>query len=211
VIEQDLLGMVRRDLRIRHASKMIDAVPESQRHFYLNHFLNERHAVLTGILAGLLLGAGVWLRGSKLLAVGLWTVAFGAWSYPMRAHFRGVPTHLSKNLYWIASNDLRELRDGPPLVAQEPRFLGVFASRRQGVVAGSIGLAIGSVLAARSGRRCISWLAAITATVAWSAPIRQRAEPLTPVAINLGIQAIQESVQFFPLLLESVRRRRILL
>jgi GT2 family glycosyltransferase len=97
---------------------------------------------------------------------------------------------------WLRPEHREEI---PGASADERRI----TRQRQVSRVATIALALTSVAAQGGGRR-VSRLAALGAFAAWAAPLRHRGR-------DIAVRAALESAQFFPLIVESVRQRRIFL
>jgi hypothetical protein len=86
----------------------------------------------------------------------------------------------------------------------------MFASRRQGVFVAAIALAVASRVASRANHKVAAAALAGAAVVGVFAPLRKE-RILGVVGRDLGMRAAIESAQFLPLIVESARRRRLVL
>ena len=207
VTDRGLVDVLRYDMKMRHFPAMLRVVPETRRHFFLGYFVNRRHAVLTGVTALLAVSAAAQARGDRRAAqLGLVT-ALVIWAYPAHPYL----SWLVRLATMTTRSDLRGLITSPPFSSKGGSYLRVFASRRQAVFTASVGLVVASVVAAGAGRRKTSLSLAGAAAVGWFAPMRTEKPVVVEMFTNLGILGAREAVQFFPLISESLRNRRLLL
>src|SRR5258708_5673822 len=207
VTERGLMDMLRYDMKMRHFPEMLRTVPETRRHFFLGYFVSPRHAVLTLTTGLLAFSAAAQLRGDRRAAQSGVALALVIWSFPAHPYL----TWLLRLAVPVPRSDMHTLAANPPLPSHPGQYLGGFASRRHAVFAASIGLAAASAIAGGSGRRRTSAVLAGASLVGWLAPMRTQKGVVAEMFTNLGILAARESVQFFPLVSESLRRRRLLL
>jgi len=207
VIEQGLLEVLRYDVKLRHYPKMLRSVPETRRHFFLNYFVTARHAVLTLIMAIMAVGATAAARGNRRTARWSLGVALVLWLYPVRGYFEW----FARLSFRTLRSDLANLRASPPLSRPpETAVVGIFSSRRQAVLAVTAALAVGSALSAITSHRRAALFLAGSSTVGLLEPMRKQ-PILAEMCTNLGIRALRETAEFFPLVAESLRRRQLLL
>ncbi len=208
VLKQGLMEVLRYDMKMRHIPEMLGAVPELRRRFFLRYFVMPRHAVLSMTTALLAVSATAAARGDRGTA--RWSLGIAAvlWLYPEHPYL----ALLARSLFVMIRADLGTLRENPPFSRPaSSAIIGGFSTRRQGVLVGAAALAIGGVLTSRSSHQKVALVLTLASLVGWLAPMRRQERLLAEMCVDLGIRAARDTVQFFPLVAENLRQRRLAL